>query len=131
MSRIVTYTANSNLIESVCAPKIHPSAQDWDVEVIHDKNRGTVIASARLLYSFFLKTHTDSITHPGSRRSHPDHFSVVTNIRLPEIRLVGWYLHQLCQGLDKVTSHIYLFLIFLRFPTCRNKYCGSVNTTIF
>ena len=131
MSRIGTYTAYTNLVETDCDPKITPSAQDWEFSETHDKNRGMVIVSVRPLYSSFLKVLPNSISHPGSKTSHPDHHSRITNILLPESNLIGLYLHRVFQGLDIVASHIHVFLIFLWFPTYRHKYCGPININIF
>ena len=49
MSKIETHEVCTNLDENHRAPRINPSAHDWETTPVHDKNRGTVIAFAKLI----------------------------------------------------------------------------------
>ena len=125
MSRIVTYTANTNLIESVCAPKIHPSAQDWDVKVIRDKNRGTVIAFAKLIDNSLFETFQIFCIPTGSGREDASRYIKIAKYLLASINLLDSSQAIANHNLNVSASHIHAFLILPGFVADRYEYCGS------
>ena len=125
MSRIGTYTAYTNLIENDCEPKITPSAQDWEVNETHDKNRGRVIASARLLYVPLLKVFPTSCIPTGSGRKVVNHHIKFAKYLLARMNLLKRYLMIVKHNLNAVASHTRAISMLPGFITYQYEHCGE------
>ena len=130
MSKIESNVVRTNLDESSCALKITPSSPDWDADKTHDKNRGRVIAFARLIDTSFRKIFTKSCVQPGSRRLHADHPYKITKYILLGINLFNFHLRIISHSLDLITSHVCALSICRRLTGYQDKYCGFTNITV-
>ena len=131
MSRIETYIACTNLTDDYRASKITQSSKGWGFKSSHDKNRGRVIAAARLLYGTLLKAFPIFCIPTCSGTELVNHHIKTTRYFLSAINRFDFYLRIVSQGLDLLTSHIHAHPIYQRFSTYQYKYCGSKSITIF
>ena len=131
MSKIETKAVRTKIDENFCAHKKPLSSSDWGSHTTHDKNRGRVIAFARLIDTSFQKIFKNSCAQPYSRWLHLEHQIKTTKYFLSAINRFDFYLRIVSQGLDLLTSHIHAHPIYQRFSTYQYKYCGSKSITIF
>ncbi len=124
MSKIVTYTVRTKLNKNYRAPKIAPSFQNWGIKLAHDKNRGRVIASARLLYASLLKLFPTSYIPTGSEREVVNHHIKFTKYLLARMDLSGCYQGIVSHSLNAVASHIHSLLMLPGFITYQYEHCG-------
>ena len=127
MSRIETYTVRTNLDKNHRAPKITPSSQDWGIGITHDKIRGMVIASARLLYAPLLKVFPTSCIPTGSGREVVNHHIKFAKYLLARMNLLKRYLRIVKHNLNTVASHIRAISMLPGFITCQYEHCGVKN----
>tara|TARA_Y100001958_G_C21002564_1_gene385803 strand:- start:290 stop:697 length:408 start_codon:yes stop_codon:yes gene_type:complete len=131
MSRIETYTVRTNLDKNHRAPKITPSSQDWGIGITHDKIRGRVIASARLLYAPLLKVFPTSCIPTGSGREVVNHHIKFAKYLLARMNLLKRYLRIVNHNLNVVASHIHAIPILPGFITYQYEHCGVKNINVF
>ena len=131
MSKIETKAVRTNIDEIFCANKIPSSSSDWGSKRTHDKNRGRVIAFARLIDTSFQKIFTNSCAKPGSRRLHAGHQSKITKYPIPRINLFDFYLRIVSHSLDLIVSHVCALSICRGLTRYQYKYCDITNITIF
>ena len=74
MSKIETHEVCTNLDENHRAPRINPSAHDWENTSVHDMDRGTVIAFAKLIENSLFETFQTSCIPTGSGREHASRY---------------------------------------------------------
>ena len=130
MSKIESNSGCTNLDKS-CAHKIPSSSSDWGSKRTHDKNRGRVIAFARLIDTSFQKIFTNSCAKSGSRKLHAGHQSKITKYPIPRINLFDFYLRIVSHILDLIASHVCALSIWHRFTRFEYKYCCITNITVF
>lgn len=131
MSRIETYTVRTNLDKNHRAPKITPSSQDWGIDITHDKIRGRVIASARLLYAPLLKVFPTSCIPTGSGREVVNHHIKFAKYLLARMNLLKRYLRIVNHNLNVVASHIHAIPMLPVFITYQYEHCGVKNINVF
>ena len=95
MSKIETHEVCTNLDENHRAPRINPSAHDWDVTPVHDMDRGTVVVFAKLIENSLFETFQTSCIPTGSRREHPSRYIKFAKYLLASINLLDWSLKRL------------------------------------
>ena len=125
MSRIETHTVRTNLNKNYRALNITPSSQNWGIIVTHDKNRGRVIASARLFYASLLKAFSTSDIPIGSGRKVVNH-----HIKFAKY-LLDCFQRIVNHNLNVATNHIHVSLIRPRFITYQYEHCGVKNIHAF
>ena len=131
MSKVKTHAIRTKLDENFCAHKKPPSSFDRGSEVTHDKNRGRVVAFARLIYNSLPIIFTDSNTQPCSRRLNADHQFKIAKYLQPRINLLDFCLRIARRSLDVVESHVHLLSICGGFTTYQYKCCVNTNITVF
>ena len=125
MSKIETHEVCTNLDENHRAPRINPSAHDWENTSVHDKDRGTVIAFAKLIENSLLETFPVPCIPAGSRREGVNHCIIFAKYLLASINLLDSSQAIVNHNLNVSASHIHAFLIFPGFVADRYEYCGA------
>ena len=110
MSKIETYKVCTNLNENHRAPRIIPSAHDWENTSVHDKDRGTVIAFAKLIENSLLETFPVSCIPAGSRREDVNHCINFAKYLLASINLLECSQATVNHSLNVLAGYIYAFL---------------------
>ena len=130
MSRIESYTVCTNFTKSHRAPKISPSSYDWGMCQTHDKSRGMVIASARLLSASLRKVFQTSYTPTGLRREDVNHFIKFIKYTLARINLFGLYLRVVNYNINVVASCIHALPVLPGFITHKYEPCAKKIYTL-
>jgi len=125
MSKIETHEVCTNLDENHRALKFTPSSQDWGIAMTHDKYRGRVIASARVLYAPLLKVFPTSCIPTGSGREDASRYIKFAKYLLASINLLDSSQAIANHNLNVSASHIHAFLILPGFVADRYEYCGA------
>ena len=125
MSKIETHEVCTNLDENHRALKFTPSSQDWGIDMTHDKYRGRVIASARVLYAPLLKVFPTSCIPTGSGREDASRYIKFAKYLLASINLLDSSQAIANHNLNVSASHIHAFLILPGFVADRYEYCGA------
>ena len=125
MSKIETLEVCTNLDENHRALKFTPSSQDWGIAMTHDKYRGRVIASARVLYAPLLKVFPTSCIPTGSGREDASRYIKFAKYLLASINLLDSSQAIANHNLNVSASHIHAFLILPGFVADRYEYCGA------
>ena len=131
MSKIERYKVCTNLNENFCAPKISPSSQDWAINVIHDKNRGRVIAFARLFYAPLLKVFPTSRIPTRLGRKVVNRRIKLAKYLPARMNLLESYLGIVNHNLNVVVSHIHALLMLSGFIAHQFEHCGGKNINAF
>ena len=125
MSRIESYTVCTNFIKNHRAPKISSSSHDWEICQTHDKSRGIVIASARLLSASLLKVFQTSYTPTGLRREDVKHFIKFIKYTVARINLFDLYLRVVNYNINVVAGFIHALPVLPGFITYQHEYCAK------
>ena len=125
MSKIETHEVCTNLDESHRAPRINPSAHDWENKEVHDMDRGTVIAFARLIENSLFETFQTSCIPTGSGREHASRYIKFAKYLLASINLLDSSQAIEDHNLNVSANHIHAFLILPVFVADRYEYCGA------
>ena len=131
MSKIERYKVCTNLNENFCAPKINPPSQDWVINVIHETNRGRVIAFARLLYAPLLKVFPNSRIQTRLGKKVVNRHIKFAKYLPARMNLSEFYLGIVNHNLNVVFSHIHALLMLVRFIAHQLEHCGIKNKNAF
>ena len=125
MSKIETHEVCTNLDESHRAPRINPSAHAWENTSVHDMDRGTVIAFAKLIENSLFETFQTSCIPTGSGREHASRYIKFAKYLLASINLLDSSQAIANHNLNGSASQIHAFLKLPRLFADRYKYCGA------
>ena len=125
MSKIETHEVCTNLDENHRAPRNHPSAHDWENTSVHDMDRGTVIAFAKLIDNSLFETFQIFCIPTGSGREDASRYIKFPKHLLASINLLDSSQAIANHNLNVSASHIHAFLILPGFVADRYEYCGS------
>tara|TARA_B100000700_G_scaffold198233_1_gene218071 strand:- start:967 stop:1374 length:408 start_codon:yes stop_codon:yes gene_type:complete len=131
MFRIGKYKVRTNLDKNLRAPKFTPSSQDWGIAMTHDKYRGRVIASARVLYAPLLKVFPTSCIPTGSGRKVVNHHIKFAKYLLARMNPLKRYLRFVDHNLNVTASHIHAIPMLPGFITHQYEHCGEKNKNAF
>ncbi len=127
MSRIESYLVRTNFNKKIRALKIDLSSQDRGTKGIHDKVRGGVIASARLLCASLLNVFPASFIPTGSGRIFAIHHVKFAKYLLTRMNLSDCFQRIVNHNLNVVANHIHAFLTLPGFITSRCEHCDVKN----
>ena len=125
MSRIETHEVCTNLNEDHRAPRINPPAHGWENASVHDMDRGTVIAFAKLIENSLFETFQISCIPSGSRREEASRYIKFVKYLLASINLLDSSQAIANPNLNVSASHIHAFLILPGFVAGQYEYCGA------
>ena len=125
MSKIETHEVCTNLDENHRAPRINPSAHDWENTSVHDMDRGTVIAFAKLIENSLFETFQTSCIPTGSGREHASRYIKFAKYLLASINLLDSSQAIANHNLNGSASQIHAFLKLPGLFADRYKYCGA------
>ena len=125
MSKIETHEVRTNLDEKHRAPRIYPSVHDWENKEVHDMDRGTVIAFARLIENSLFETFQVSCIPTDSGREHASRYIKFAKYLLASINLLDSSQAIEDHNLNVSANHIHAFLILPVFVADRYEYCGA------
>jgi len=124
MSKIETHEVCTNLDENHRAPRNHPSAHDWENTSVHDMDRGTVIAFAKLIDNSLFETFQIFCIPTGSGRKVVNHHIKFAKYLLARMNLLKRYLRIVKHNLNAVASHIRAISMLPGFITYQYEHCG-------
>ena len=130
MSKVKTHAICTKFDDSFCAHKNSPSSSEWGSKVTHDKNRGRVVAFARLISTSLHILFTTSCTQSCSRKMLADHQFKITKYLQPRINLFDLYLRIVRRNLDIVESHVHWLSICDRFTPSKYRRCAITDITV-
>ena len=125
MSKIETHEVCTNHDEKHRAPRINPSAHDWENAPVHDMDRGMVVVLAKLIENSLFETFQTSCIPTGSGREHASRYIKFAKYLLASINLLDSSQAIANHNLNVSASHIHAFLIFPGFVADRYEYCGA------
>ena len=125
MSKIETYKVCTNLNENHRAPGIIPTAHDWENLSVHDMDRGTVIAFAKLIDNSLFETLPISCISTGSRREGVNQYFKFANYLLASIKLLDFSQTIVNHNLNVLAGHIHAFLMLPGLVPYRYEQCGA------
>lgn len=125
MSKIETHEVRTNLDEKHRAPRIYPSVHDWENKEVHDMDRGTVIAFAKLIENSLFETFQISCIPAGSRREDVKHYIKLAKYLLASINLLDCSQAIVNHNLNVLAVHIHAFLMLPGFVAYRYEHCGA------
>jgi len=125
MSKIETHEVCTNLDENHRAPRINPSAHDWENTSVHDMDRGTVIALAKLIDNSLFETFQIFCIPTGSGREDASRYIKFAKYLLASINLLDSSQAIANHNLNVSASHIHAFLILPVFVADRYEYCWA------
>jgi len=125
MSKIETHEVCTNLNENHRAPRIIPSAHDWENAPVHDINRGTVIAFAKFIENSLYESFPVSCIPAGSRRKDVNHCINFAKYLLASINLLDCSQATVNHSLNVLAGYMYAFLMLPGFVAYRYEYCGA------
>ena len=125
MSKIETHEVCTNLDENHRALRINPSAHDWENTSVHDMDRGTAIAFAKLIKDSLFETFQISRIPTGSEREDASRYIKFTKYLLASINLLEASQAIANHNLNVSASHIHAFLILPGFVAARYEYCRA------
>ena len=125
MSKIETHEVCTNLDENHRALRINPSAHDWENTSVHDMDRGTVIAFAKLIDNSLFETFQIFCIPTGSGREDASRYIKFAKYLLASINLLDSSQAIVNHNLNVSASHIHAFLMLPRFIAYRYEHCGA------
>ena len=125
MSKIETHEVCTNLDENHRAPRINPSVHDWENKVVHDMDRGTVIAFVRLIKNSLCETFQVSCIPTGSEREDASRYIKFAKYLLASINVLDSSQAIANHNLNVSASQIHAFLKLPGLFADRYKYCGA------
>ena len=125
MSKIETHKVRTNLDENHRASRINPSVHDWENKAVHDIDRGTVIAFAKLIDNSLFETFQISCIPTGSGREDASRYIKFAKYLLASINLLDSSQVIANHNLNVSASQIHAFLKLPRLFADRYKYCGA------
>ena len=125
MSKIETHKVRTNLDENHRASRINPSVHDWENKAVHDIDRGTVIAFAKLIDNSLFETFQISCIPTGSGREDASRYIKFAKYLLASINLLDSSQAIEDHNLNVSASHIHAFLRLPVFVADRYEYCWA------
>ena len=125
MSKIATHEVCTNLNEYHRAPRIIPSAHDWETTLVHDMDRGTVVVFAKLIENSLFETFQVSCIPACSRREDVKHCIKLAKYLLASINLLDCSQAIVNHNLNVLAVHIHAFLMLPGFVAYRYEHCGA------
>ena len=125
MSKIETHEVCTNLNENHRAPRIYPSAHDWENTSVHDIDRGTDVVFAKLIENSLFEAFQISCIPTGSRREDASRYIKFAKYLLASINLLDSSQAIANHNLNGSASQIHAFLKLPGLFADRYKYCGA------
>ena len=125
MSKIETHEVCTNHDEKHRAPRINPSAHDWENAPLHDMDRGMVVVLAKLIENSLFETFQISCIPTGSGREDASRYIKFAKYLLASINLLDSSQAIANHNLNVSARHIHAFLILLEFVAERYEYCEA------
>ncbi len=125
MSKIEIHEVCTNLDESHRAPRINPSAHDWENISVHDMDRGTVIAFAKLIENFLFETFQISCIPTGLGREYASRYIKFAKYLLASINLFDSSQAIANHNLNGSASQIHAFLKLPGLFADRHEHCWA------
>jgi len=130
MSKIETHEVCTNLSQDHRAPRINPSAHHWENISVHDMDRGTAIAFAKLIENSLFETFQISCIPAGSRREDANHYIKLAKYLQATINLLDCSQAIANHSLNVLAVHIHAFLMLPEFVAYRCEHSGAKTQTL-
>ena len=125
MSKIETHEVCTNHDENHRAPRINPSAHDWENARVHDMDRGMVVVLAKLIENSLFETFQTSCIPTGSGREHASRYIKFAIYLLASINLLDSSQAIANHNLNGSASQIHAFLKLPGLFADRHEHCWA------
>lgn len=125
MSKIETHEVCKYLDENQRAPRINPSAHDWENAPVHDMDRGVVVVLAKLIENSLFETFQTSCIPTGSGREHASRYIKFAKYLLASINLLDSSQAIANHNLNGSASQIHALLKLPGLFADRHEHCWA------